>query len=130
MTRRGFTLVETVAAVAVISAALVMLTATVMSARRAGRAQAESALAWSLAAGAYERLRAAPPAELPGAEEKELPLPPAAARLKNARLAASCTQWGELPGLRRLRVAVSWKTRAGETRSAVCEGLVSDARAR
>jgi prepilin-type N-terminal cleavage/methylation domain-containing protein len=126
----GFTLVELIAALAVIAIAVGMLVAALGSARRLARGQEEAALARAVARGVYERLRGAALAELPGAEARPVPAPPEAAALEGARLTAACSDWPGERGLRGLRVEVVWKSRAGQVRRAACEGLISDARER
>jgi len=132
----GFVLVEALAAAAVAAAALGMLVAILGAARRAQRAQDEAMAAWTATQGAYERLRGAPLSALPDVrgEERKLELPPELSRLRGAVLSASCQPWksdaGPQPGLRRLRVALSWEIRPGRTRQVACEGLISDARQR
>ena len=123
-------LFELLAAVAVIGVAVAMLAAILVAARRAERLGAESASAFSAAQGAFERLRGAPPAELPGAQASRLPLPPETARLRGAALTASCADWPGQPGLRRLRVVLAWQPFPGSQRQVVCDGLISDARQR
>jgi len=128
--RAGFTLLELMAALAVVAIAAAMLLGTTSLARRQVRGQEEAVLARALVRGAYERLRGAPLAELPGAEAKPLPAPPEAAGLAKARLAAACPDVPGERGLRRLRVEISWEPRAGAVRRAAFEGFVSDARER
>ncbi len=128
--RGGYTLMELTAAIAVVGLAMTMLVALMVAARRTARLQSERRLAGALAQGALERLRGAAPGGLPGKAGKKQPLPPEAGRLRNARILASAAPWKGQKGLRRVKVTISWDSRAGQRRRLVREGLVSDARAR
>ena len=126
----GFVLIEVLAAAAVAGVALGMLVAVLLAAARVQKAEREASTAWAAASGAFERLRGAPLAELPGREPSALPLPAEAAGLEAAELEGSCRPWKDEPGVRHLRVALRWKAPSGKIRHVVCEGLISDARQR
>jgi prepilin-type N-terminal cleavage/methylation domain-containing protein len=127
---RGFTLVELLAAIAVIGVAVSTLVVAVVSARRAARAGAERRLAAALAQGTLERLRGEPPAGLPGPGGAPQPLPAEAQELKGVSISAAARPWRGDAGLKHVTVTVTWGPRRGPVRKAVREALVADVRER
>jgi prepilin-type N-terminal cleavage/methylation domain-containing protein len=127
---RGFSLLELMAAMAVVAAGMAMLIALLAVTRRKTRLHAERRMARAVAQAAFERLRALPRGELPCSTPAVQPLPPEAAALADLRATASTSPWRGGQGIVHLRVTVTWKSRAGGPRRIVREGLLSDARER
>ena len=123
---RGFTMPEVIAAFAVLSVAAAVMFELVASTRKVTRANAESRLAECIAQGALERARHLSPEELGGQGPVELPLPDAAERLAEAKLTVTVREWRSRPGLRHVRVRLTWRSRLDREREIVRETLVSD----
>lgn len=127
--RRGFTLVEVVAAIVVAGVAMALLIGVMAASRTAADGIAERALAGSIAQGALEFLRSLEPDRLTFGD-RQVPLPPEAKPLAGARLTATVKPWPDERSLRWIRVALRWRPRRGPVREVIREGLVSDRRAR
>jgi len=127
---RGYTLIELLVAMTVVAAGVTMLVAMLVIARRKARLQCQRQMAAALAQATFERLRGAPRAALPGKKPVAQPLPPEAAELSGASAVASATPWKAEKGVLRLRVTVTWNSRAAGRRRVTREGLLGDARAR
>jgi len=128
--RGGYTLAELAVAITVVTAALAMLIALLVVARRSAALQSERGVAAGLAQGTLERLRGSAPALLPGRKPAAQEPPPEARQLKNVKIAASSDPWKEEQGIRHVKVTVSWTSRTGAARRVSREALVSDARER
>jgi prepilin-type N-terminal cleavage/methylation domain-containing protein len=100
--RQGFTLVEVMVAVCLLSAVALAVTTTLVSAQR-GRARSERSMqATQLAVAGIEQLRA-------GQTLETASVPPGFDR------SASVVPWAGHPGLYRLEVSVSWNDGALHT---------------
>ncbi len=120
--QRAFTVMETVAALAVLSVVMVLVITLLAFARRGGKAALETRLAASIAQGAFERARGVESNVMP---TTDIPLPPEAARLAEAKVTATVSPWTGEPGVRHVRVVLAWRSSRGVARETVREGLVS-----
>lgn len=128
MTRRrrdqGFTLIEIVLAMAVLTFVSLMVIGLLSASRRAARATQDTYLAASIAQATFERLRMEPPRRLVAFPPKRQPIPEAGARLRDAALSAGVQPWEGKPDLLHLRVELVWISPNGHKRSILREGLV------
>lgn len=127
---RGFTLMEITIALVVLSVVMALVIQLLAFSRAAARSTVETRLASSIAQGALERVRGMAPEELAYRDGIDIALPPEAARLRGARLAAEARPWRDGAGLRHVRVVLRWRSARNVEREIVREGLVSDNRAR
>ena len=126
----GFTVLELLAAIFVISVVMTTFVALLVKVRRAIDVIEEQSLAAAVAQGALERLRRLPPDELVSGRAISSALPPEAGRLSRAKLTTTVSAWNAQPRLRHLRVELTWRSRDFRTRVIVREGLASDRRIR
>ncbi len=128
--RSGFTMVELVAAIAVLSIASLLVIGMMLASRRASGSLAERRLAGDITQGALEALRTWPAEMLKAKGRISLPLPTEAERLAEASMSVDVKNWGDAEELRHVRVTLRWRSRRGVAREVIREGLIGAHRVR
>jgi prepilin-type N-terminal cleavage/methylation domain-containing protein len=122
--RGAFTILELIAALAVVAVVSALAAQVMWTSRRAAAHTGEMRLATAAAQGAYERLRIGEFEALRALDATDVEACEEASLLSDLRVTATAAPWREEDGLLHLRVALRWRSRDGTEREVMREGLI------